>query len=115
MEKTIKFNDIIYFIDKAIAENLNIECSWFGIQIYNDDKFIRFMVGDDNDKKIITFTTNNYGQSKYIYPTEEELLYWELLKIKCEEYQHNKAVNELLNFFKEDSKPTDINNLDDDD
>ena len=115
MEKTIRFNAIVYFIDKAIAENLNIECTWFGIEIYNGDKCVEFILGHDNDKKFISFRTVNHGLSEYIYLTEEELLYWELLRVKCKKYQHDKAVTDFSNFFKEDSKPTDINDLDNDD
>ena len=115
MEKKIEFNEIIAFIEKAMNNNCNIDCSCYDIKVSSNNKVIDFIQGSDHGTDILTFRTSDNGHLGYIYPTEEEILQWKLLTIKCREYQHDKAVNYFNNFFKNNSEFTDINDLDNDD
>lgn len=109
MEK-IMMNDIIAFVNKAIKNNMYIdtdeECS---ITIINNDKLINFLLEED----YMLIKTDNGSISFYVDNKED--LQFKLLIENCIEYCEKKGFEDFNNFFKEDSKPTDINDLDNED
>lgn len=117
MEKKIFVNDIIDFVHKAIQKNLRIESSFGYITIQNDKKDINFIIGhNDNKQQVLVIRTTNSGKTYELELTEEEILKWKLLKIECYNYQNDIAIKEFYTFFDdEDSKPTTINDLDNED
>lgn len=114
MEK-ISMNDIIAFVKKAMNKNFKVEYSFGGISIYNNKKEIRIVRGYCNAEQTLIIITNN-GKTHELEMFEEDVLKWKLLTIECKSYQNNKAIKDFNNFFDdEDSKPTTINDLDNED
>ena len=130
MEKKIKFQDIIDFIERSMsngykfslyADNLTIGKSFK----YNNDEggytvydCFEFYWKEEAEKLIIgvgkTYSCNS-EISDYNLEIEDskQILEWKLLLQKLKEYNFNNLENRFFNFFKEESKLKDINDLDD--
>ncbi len=107
----IMMNDVIAFVDKAIKYNMYIEtdgeCS---ITVINNDKLVNFLLEED----YVSVKTDNGIMDFDI--TDKEGFQFKVLIENCVEYCEEKAFEDFNNFFKEeDSKPTDINDLDNED
>lgn len=115
----VTMNDIIAFIREAMNRNFKIDCDYYGgINVYDNEKVIYFkrkttITGDKEE--ILEIVTTNCG--KYTLElSEKDILEWKLLKIRCEEYQHDVAIKDFNNFFEEEeNSPKTINDLDNED
>lgn len=111
MEKTIEFKDVVAFIRKAMDNGMRVNGDCFRVFIYTENNrswHINFRL---YEKTILIETT--YGDYE-ISISKKEHLEFEVLIEEIKHYQQQKALEFFNNFFKEDSKPTDINDLDDD-
>lgn len=128
MEKTIRMNDIIAFLERAIKEGLSIEEIRFLGNSFNKDWGYLFEVTSDKQKIRIYIVKDEYkiisivnrienGRYKCKWDlNEKEKLSFDKLYLDILEYRETKAINLFNNFFKkEDFKLTDINDLDNDD
>lgn len=125
MEMKIEFEDIISFIEKAIKNNLNIkttvrnwgETSEVNITIYKDDDvYSGIYIQHFSDKNHISLSvTRNYLDWVDVEVSEIDIAKFKLEVLKAREYSKNKVIDYFNNFFKEESKPADINDLDNDD
>lgn len=124
----VMMNDIIVFIERAIKENLNIRTTYrewgsfeeYVINIYNsnEDLFVIQYLNTEgsSDKK------NNYVQISKglldwvdIEVSEMDIALFKVEILKAEKYSKNKVIEAFNNFFeKDDSKPTTIDDLDND-
>lgn len=113
MEKTIKFEDVIAFIRKAMNDNLKIEApveSGESITIYNSygECFIF-----DTFKNIFYINTPN-GYFEINISNEDYNLYKVILD-SVRNYIHDVGIKEFTDFFKDDeNRVKDINDLDND-
>lgn len=126
MEKNmIKFEDIINFVYKAMDKNLIISTLYRDFE-YDQDFSINIKKKDDSE--LIDFTMYETGKlfvsTSYrflrsdqieIDLTEKEILKFKSLVLDAQEYSKNLTLQKFNTFFKDDSKPTDINDLDNDD
>ena len=112
MEKTIEFKDVVAFIRKAMDNGMRVKEDLFGVYVYKENdknSYIKFLLGDT-----IIIIKNTCGE--YIIKiSKKEHLEFEVLIEEIKQYQQQKVLKFFNNFFKEDSKPTDINDLDDED
>ena len=113
-------NDIIAFVEKAMERNLNVKVwgEYGGIDIaqQNSDKYIEIKpvwIERDNFKEICIIKQEfNYYILNNL--TELEVASFKFLCARAREYSINKTLEYFNNFFKEEeSKLTDINDLDD--
>ena len=121
MEKTIKFEDIIVFIEKAMEKNLNIETtiikSWdnfseIHIYIYDTDESCISIRHISRYNDLITITKNRLDCID-IEVSEIDTARFKVEVLKAQEYSKNKVIVYFNNFFAvEESKLTDINDLD---
>ena len=104
----VSTNDIIAFVEIAMEKNLKINLYGFGgIRISNSEKDVKLLpLG--NTLEIQT----NSGSFNVTF-TEEDNLVWKLLMLKVNKYRKNMGIKEFQNFFQEENKPLDINELDD--
>ena len=125
----VTMNDIIAFIEKAMKENLDIRTThreWssnfeeYVINVYNSDEelfVIQYLNGGSSNKK-----NNNVIQiSKSLLDwvdievSEMDIALFKVEILKAEKYSKNKVIEAFNNFFEKDnSKPTTINDLDND-
>ena len=109
VKTTITMNDIIAFTKKAIKDNMYVEtdgeCS---ITLINNSKHINFSI----EEEYILIKTDN--GIMYIDIIDKEKYQFKVLIEDCVEYCVEKAFEDFNNFFKEDNKPTDIDDLDND-
>ena len=105
----ITIERIIAFIMQAMAEDLAVSVFKDQIEVWNSNKNIicSFTISQI-DVKIRT----DKGETT-IEITEPDYHKLLVLKDNIKKYKEDKALEEFNNFFKEDNKPTDINNLDD--
>ena len=121
-------NDIIAFIEKAMKENLNIRTThrkWgsnfeeYVINVYNSDEelfVIQYLNEEISNKK------NNVIQISKglldwvdIEVSEMDIALFKVEILKAEKYSKNKVIEAFNNFFEKDSsKPTTIDDLDND-
>ena len=105
----ITIERIIAFIMQAMAEDLTISVFSDQIEVWSSDKntVCSFTISQNNVK-----VKTNKGEVivEITDPDYHKLL---VLKDNIKKYREDKALDEFNNFFKEDNKPTDINNLDD--
>lgn len=131
MEKKIKFEDIVVFIIKAMSLNCTIDLYHYKELDMYSTLYITTKISKDeckgreinwkqeNDKLYINLSHNSYSKklSDYIIEVEnrKDILRWETLIEEVTEYVHYKLEIEFENFFNNESKPTDINDLDEGD
>ena len=124
----VTMNDIIAFIEKAMKENLNIRTThrkWgsnfeeYVINVYNSDEelfVIQYLNEEISNKK------NNVIQISKglldwvdIEVSEMDIALFKVEILKAEKYSKNKVIEAFNNFFEKDSsKPTTIDDLDND-
>jgi hypothetical protein len=121
-------NDIIAFIERAIKENLNIRTThreWssnfeeYVINIYNSDEEL-FVIqylheGSSNKKNNVIQISKGLLDWVDIEVSEMDIALFKVEILKAEKYSKNKVIEAFNNFFEEDnSKPTTIDDLDND-
>lgn len=122
--KKICFKDVITFIEKSIDNN----CIISPIKFSNTDYYFNIRNRDGKEELIsidIDIDHNyfkidspeNAGCIKIEYNvTERDHIDLEKVYLDVKEYNEEKVINSFNNFFnEEDSRPTNINSLDDDD
>lgn len=125
----VTMNDIIAFIERAMKENLNIRTThreWgpnfeeYVINIYNLNEDL-FVIQYLNDKESSNKKGNSIQISKGLLDwvdievSEMDIALFKVEVLKAEKYSKNKVIEAFNNFFeKDDSKPTTINDLDND-
>ena len=115
----ITINNIIEFVHKAMACNLpvynrvdEIEAN-FGFDIDKSESTIAIVISENN---IEIFTQNNGYISIENSLTDRDELDLRTLEIDIKEYNEEKALNILNNFFTDvEDKPTSVDDLNDDD
>ncbi len=118
MEKNmIKFEDVLAFIEKAIMNNFDITFSKEKVQI-------QYSYTISNSKEYITIYifsngTTIAGTGGGCIHIEHKLSSREILTldkfcIEINELREKQLLSRINNFFKDDSKPVDINDLDND-
>ena len=124
----VTMNDIIAFIEKAIKENLNIRTThreWgpnleeYVINIYNSNEelFVIQYLNMNPDKNESTVQISK-GLLDWvdIEVSEMDIALFKVEVLKAQEYSKNKVIESFNNFFEKDSsKPTTINDLDNED
>lgn len=129
MEKKIKFQDVVNFIERAMSLNCTIDVYHYKeLDMYSTLYIITKISKDEhkgreinwkqeNDKLYINLCHSSYSEklSDYIIEVEnrKDILKWETLIEEITEYAHYKLEIEFENFFNNEYKPTDINDLDD--
>lgn len=131
MEKRIKFKNVIDFITKAMDTNCDINL-YFYIEGNNNISISKEVNKNDlkaykdiswkkvNNKLSINLSSSGFIEniSDYVIEVEDrkDILTWESLIEDVIDYTHRKLEIEFDNFFKdENSKPTTINDLDNED
>ena len=135
MEKKIKFDEIVDFIYKSMKKNYSIEWDSWGVCIshkreytYNDGSTrayncFRFGWRVYDENRLIIGVNNwcvNYDDNDHYYNLEinnpRDIARWNILIEDIKEYIFNKIEYDFNTFFDEDnSKPTTINDLDNED
>lgn len=131
MEKKIKFQDVINFIEKSMENGYTVSPCGNGVTIgkshkYNNDNggytvynCFEFYWRYEDEKLIIGIGVSYNRDSEisdYTLKIEDskKILEWKLLLQRIKEYRFLKLENRFDNFFKEEeSKFKDINDLDD--
>ncbi len=118
-------NDIIAFIERAMKENFDIRTTcreWdsdikeYVINIYNSNEDL-FVIQYLNTKKENTIQISK-GLLDWvdIEVSEMDIALFKVEVLKAQEYSKNKVIESFNNFFEKDSsKPTTINDLDNED
>ena len=124
----VTMNDIIAFIERAMKENLDIKTThreWgsleeYVINIYNSNEDL-FVIQYLNNKESLDEKNNVIQISKSllnwvdIEVSEMDIALFKVEILKAEKYSKNKVIEAFNNFFeKDDSKPTTIDDLDND-
>ena len=123
----VTMNDIIAFIERAMKENLNIRTThreWgsnleeYVINIYNSDEelfVIQYLHTDLNEKDNTVQISKGLLDWVDIEVSEMDIALFKVEVLKAEKYSKNKVIEAFNNFFeKDDSKPTTIDDLDND-
>ena len=105
-------NDIINIVRKSIERRFKIECGYGFISINNDNKKLDIILGNNCGNQVLVIRTTNNGRTNEIELCEKDLLEWKLLCIECNNYQNTVAIEDINKFLEEDSRPTTINDLD---
>lgn len=113
MEKTIKFEDVIAFIRKAMNDGLEIHKDLNGLTICtNSTPSGIFSFGFTLDKCYISTPTAYLT----IDITEKEYNLYKVVLDTVKDYIHDVGIKEFMDFFKDDeNRVKDIDDLDDDD
>ena len=124
----VTMNDIIAFIEKAMKENLDIRTihrEWgsnfeeYIINVYNSDEEL-FVIqylneGSSNKKNNVIQISKSLLDLVDIEVSEMDIALFKVEILKAEKYSKNKVIEAFNNFFEKDnSKPTTINDLDND-
>jgi hypothetical protein len=120
-------NDIIAFIERAMKENLNIRTThreWgsnleeYVINIYNSDEelfVIQYLHTDPKEKDNTVQISKGLLDWVDIEVSDMDIALFKVEILKAEKYSKNKVIEAFNNFFeKDDSKPTTIDDLDND-
>ena len=126
----VTMNDIIAFIERAIKENLNIRTThrnWgsnleeYVINIYNSNEDLFVIQYLSNNKESVNGKSNSIQISKGLLDwvdievSDMDIALFKVEVLKAEKYSKNKVIEAFNNFFeKDDSKPTTIDDLDND-
>lgn len=114
MEK-ITMNDVIAFVKKAMQNNLKVRnCLFYnGLEIMDTNLENKIYIELVFDSLRITTKSGEF----YINDlTEKDILQFKLIYEEVKSYQENSGIRDFKQFFKEDeSRPSDINDLDDND
>lgn len=107
MEKTIKFEDVVALINKAMENKLNIQYDELncGILITNKSNniiIISFGNVEDTHKIFIRNGATIHSNVININISPKELAAFELLLYEVEEYAHNQVVDCLNHFLDEE-------------
>lgn len=114
MEK-IMMNDVIAFVKKAMQNNLKIRnCLFFnGLEIIDINSDNKIYIELEFDSLRITTKSGEFFINDL---NEKEILQFKLINEEVKSYQENYGIRDFKQFFKEDeSRPSDINDLDDND
>ena len=125
----VTMNDIIAFIERAMKENLDIRTThreWdsnfeeYVISIYNSNEDL-FVIQYLSTENILNKKDNTVQISKGLLDwidievSEMDIALFKVEILKAEKYSKNKVIEAFNNFFEKDnSKPTTINDLDND-
>ena len=125
----VTMNDIVAFIERAMKENLNIRTThreWgsnleeYVINIYNSNEDL-FIIQYLSTEKSLNKKDNTVQISKGLLDwvdievSEMDIALFKVEILKAEKYSKNKVIEAFNNFFeKDDSKPTTIDDLDND-
>ena len=124
----VTMNDIIAFIEKAMKENLNIRTThreWGSsleecvINVYNLNEEV-FVIqylneGSSNKKNNVIQISKGLLDWVDIEVSEMDIALFKVEILKAEKYSKNKVIEAFNNFFEKDSsKPTTIDDLDND-
>ena len=124
----VTMNDIIAFIEKAMKENLDIRTThreWssnfeeYVINVYNSDEEL-FVIqylneGSSNKKNNVIQISKSLLNWVDIEVSEMDIALFKVEILKAEKYSKNRVIEAFNNFFEKDnSKPTTINDLDND-
>jgi len=124
----VTMNDIIAFIEKAMKENLDIRTTYrkwgsnfeeYVINVYNleEELFVIQYLNEGNSNKknnVIQISKSLLGWVD-IEVSEMDIALFKVEILKAEKYSKNKVIEAFNNFFEKDnSKPTTINDLDND-
>ena len=124
----VTMNDIIAFIERAMKENLDIRTThreWgssleeYVINVYNSDEEL-FVIqylneGSSNKKNNVIQISKGLLDWVDVEVSEMDIALFRVETIKAEKYSKNKVIEAFNNFFEKDnSKPTTINDLDND-
>ena len=118
MEKTIKFEDVIAFIRKAMNDGLEMHKDSFSesIDIYTS---YNSHIIPDYKFSIVTGLLMYIGTPRgrlHINITEKEHNLFKVIMDNVGDYSHDMAVKDFNDFFKDDeNRVKDIDDLDDDD
>ena len=125
----VTMNDIIAFIERAMKENLNIRTVYrnrgsnFGeyiINVYNSNEelfVIQYLNTEESSNKKNNIIQISKGLLDWvdIEVSEMDIALFKVEILKAEKYSKNKVIEAFNNFFEKDnSKPTTINDLDND-
>lgn len=114
MEK-ITMNDAIAFVRKAMQNNLKIRnCLFYnGLDIMDTNSENKIYIELVFDSLRITTKSGEFFINDL---TEKDILQFKLIYEEAKSYQENNGIRDFKQFFKEDeSRPSDINDLDDND
>ena len=123
----VTMNDIIAFIERAMKENLDIRTThreWgsnleeYVINIYNSNEdlfLIQYLNTDLNKNKNSVQISKGLLDWVDIEVSEMDIALFKVEILKAEKYSKNKVIEAFNNFFEKDnSKPTTIDDLDND-
>ena len=126
----VTMNDIIAFIERAMKENLNIRTThrnWgsnleeYVINIYNSNEDLFVIQYLSSNKENVDGKSNSIQISKGLLDwvdievSDMDIALFKVEILKAEKYSKNKVIEAFNNFFeKDDSKPTTIDDLDND-
>lgn len=114
MEK-ITMDDVIAFVKKAIQNNLKVRnCLFYnGLEIIDANSENKIYIELESDNLRITTKSGEFYVNDL---TEKDILQFKLVYEEVKSYQENNGIKDFKQFFKEDeSKLSDINDLDDND
>ena len=113
MEK-ITMNDVIAFVKKAMQNNLKIRnCLFFNLDIIDINSENRIGIDLEFDKLRINTKSGEFFIDDL---NKKDILQYKLICEEVKSYQENNGIRDFKQFFKEDeSRPSDINDLDDND
>ena len=126
----VTMNDIIAFIERAMKENLNIRTThrnWgsnleeYVVNIYNSNEDLFVIQYLSSNKENVDGKSNSIQISKGLLDwvdievSDMDIALFKVEVLKAEKYSKNKVIEAFNNFFeKDDSKPTTIDDLDND-
>lgn len=126
--KNIEFSDVIKFIYKAMDNNLFIDLRSTGMCIAHSKEYtdnygathwrncIEFGYnGYEENNKLLRIFVGGWLGSTYLIETtnNKDIALWQLLIEDVKDYINRGIEEKFNNFFKEDNKSIDINDLDD--
>lgn len=110
--KDITIENVISFVVKAMANDLNVSADKIRIEVFDRtlERFAEFIFDSEYTLSVRTM--------KGRFTVEMDEAAYHKFLILCDsvnQYVEEKGIEEFNNFFKEDNKPTDINDLDEED
>ena len=102
---------IIAFVTQAMAEDMRVQCNGNVIEVYNlkTDEWCNIKLVTTN---IIKVTTKMGSFSLNV--SDADVHKFQVLCDSVDSYSQEKGIDSFLNFFKEENKSIDINDLDND-
>lgn len=113
----ITMNDIIDFVEKSMERNLPVNSIGNEITVVKDNERIGFcpIYSIDSNEIVSISIESNYEEHTLVkVENETDVLLFKLLKEKVKKYSTEHLERRFFNFLKEDDRPIDINDLDED-